>query len=142
MGDDNELGLLGLDKGGDVVKTILDDLGLSGGNSLLTSNLLSGNSLETGSLFLLVFGLVLAEELEEGSSLILSEGLGELVDSSRDLNALVQDSALALKADIEGELGEASKIALGGKTSTNEVGTLSGLLEKVGMRILPLFDRL
>ena len=142
VSNDDELSLLGLNEGGDVIKTILDDLGLGGGSSLLAIDLVGSSSLEAGSLLLAGLGLVLAEELEEGGSLILSKGLGELVNSSRNLDALLEDSALTLDADIEGELSETAKIDLLRREGTTDGSLLGSLLEKVGVRILPLFNGL
>ena len=88
VGNDDELGLLGLDKGDNVVKTVLGVNGLLGvrGGSLV-SLLLSGLGLgqETSLLLLLGFGLVLVEKLEELSSSVLVEGLTELSDCWGDL---------------------------------------------------------
>lgn len=68
VSNDDKLGLLGLDEGGDVVKTILEGLGLSGSLDLLALGLNSSLSLETISLSLLGLRAVLAEELEEVGS--------------------------------------------------------------------------
>jgi len=68
VSDDDELSLLSLNKGSDVVKTVLDELGLGGSISLLTLSLNSSLGLKTISLSLLGLRAVLAEELEEVSS--------------------------------------------------------------------------
>lgn len=88
VGNDNELSLLGLDEGNNVVETVLGEDGLLGvGSGGLVTLLLSllGLSKETSLLLLGGFRLVLVEELEELSGGVLVEGVGELGDSRRDL---------------------------------------------------------
>ena len=65
--------------------------------------LLSGSlrdSIETSLLLLLGLGAVLVQELEQLGSSVLVEGVGELRDGRGDLEALVEDDLLALKADV------------------------------------------
>ena len=52
---------------------------------------------------LLGLGLVLVQQTENFSALVLWESLGELVDGRGDLEALVQDAALALQLDVPDE---------------------------------------
>lgn len=88
VGNDNELSLLGLDEGNDVVETVLGEDGLLGvGRGGLVTLLLSllGLSKETSLLLLGRFGLVLVEELEELSGGVLVKGVGELGDGRGDL---------------------------------------------------------
>lgn len=88
VGNDNELSLLGLDEGNNVVKTVLGEDGLLGvGSGGLVTLLLSllGLSKETSLLLLGRFGLVLVEELEELSGGVLVKGVGELGDRRGDL---------------------------------------------------------
>jgi hypothetical protein len=89
VGDGDELGLLGLDKGDNVVKTVLGEDGLLGvGGGSLVSLLLSvlGLGQETSLLLLLGLGLVLVEELEELGGGVLVKGLTELSDGRGDLS--------------------------------------------------------
>ena len=57
--------------------------------------------------------LVLVQEAEELRALVLGEGLGELVDGRRHLEALVQDLALALDLDVAGPLQLLGEVAVG-----------------------------
>ena len=88
VGNDDELSLLGLDKGDNVVKTVLGEDGLlrvlgGGLDSLLLSGL--GLGQETSHLLLSGFGLVLVEQAEELGGGVLVHSLGELGDRWGDL---------------------------------------------------------
>lgn len=88
VGNDNELSLLGLDEGNNVVETVLGEDGLLGvGSGGLVTLLLSllGLGKETSLLLLGRLGLVLVEELEELSGGVLVKGVGELGDGRGDL---------------------------------------------------------
>lgn len=91
VGDDDELGLLGLDEGDDVVETVLGEDGLLRvlGRSLVTV-LLALLSLgeKTGLLLLLRLWLVLVQELEELSRGVLVKSVGELSDRRGDLTCM------------------------------------------------------
>ena len=88
VGNDDELGLLGLDEGNDVVETVLGKDGLlrvlGGGLVTLLLSLLSLGE-ETSLLLLLGLGLVLVEELEELGGGVLVKGVRELGDRGGDL---------------------------------------------------------
>ena len=66
---------------------------------------------------LLAFGLgarlVLVQQTEHGGALILGEGLGELVDCRRHLQALVQHIALALDLHVTRPLQELGQVTVG-----------------------------
>lgn len=80
VSNDNELSLLGLDKSGDVVDTVLDvDRLLTLVNSGASSGSLS-KLLQSQLLLDLGFRAVLVEQLEQLSGGVLVQGLGELVD--------------------------------------------------------------
>ena len=100
VGDDDEAGLLGLDKGGDILDTVSE--GLASGESGWGKGLLGSlsSSLEAGLLLGLGLWAVLLEELEDLDSSSLVKGLAEVVHWWWDLKALAEDLALALKADI------------------------------------------
>ena len=59
-----------------------------------------GLSLETSLLLLLGLRAVLVQELEQLSGSVLVESVGELSDGRGNLETLVQDDLLALKADV------------------------------------------
>lgn len=56
-------------------------------------------------------------------TLVLFQSLGELVDRRGDLDAVLQDDALSLKAHIAGPFDEAAQVALGLNRATNAVVT-------------------
>lgn len=117
-GDDDELSLLGLDKGDDVVEAVLDEEGLLGvlGGGVL--GLVLGLSLETSLLLLLGLRLVLVHESEELSGGVLVKNVGELSDGRGDLKTLVEDDALALETNVLGPLDEAGHVGLGADVTT------------------------
>lgn len=131
-GDQDKLGLLLLDKGGDVLESELDNIGdlvvrffasSSGGSNLLDSLLLGGRCL----------GAVFVEKSEDSHGLVLAQSLGELIDRRGDLKTLVQDSALALDADILGPSDETTEItSLGADGSSDSGGTGASGVERVG----------
>jgi hypothetical protein len=131
-GDQDKLGLLLLDEGGDVLESELDNIGdlvvrflssSSGGGSLLDSLLLGGRSLRA----------VLVKKSEDSHGLVLAQSLGELVDRRGDLKTLVQDGTLTLDADILGPTDETTEVtALGADGSSNSSGTSAGGVERVG----------
>lgn len=111
VGNQNQLSLLGLNQGSDVVKTELGNDGLLVGGSLLTLGLGSGNLLQAILLLNLALGLVLGEETEDLGGSVLVQGALELVDGGRDLQALLQDGTLALEANVQRPLDVASQVA-------------------------------
>ena len=84
MGDDDELGLLGLDELDNVVDTVLHEVGLLG-TGVLAGNLALGDALEALRLLGLGLGLVAAHETEELGGLVLVDAVVELVDGRGDL---------------------------------------------------------
>merc|ERR1719296_636238 len=80
VGDDDELGLVLFDEGGDVVKAELKVAWLGGLSG-------SGLSLLLQSLLLVLSGLwgVFTEKLKDFASLVLVNSVGELVDGGGDL---------------------------------------------------------
>ena len=119
--DGDELGLLLLDEGGDVLQA---ELNLEGGSS---RGILLGGLGGSGLLGLLLArgggeGAVGVEELENGGSLVLGEGLGKLVDHRGDLKALVEDGALALEAHVSGPLDKPTEVASLGADITTDPG--------------------
>ena len=94
------------------LSTIIEKYSYLGLSLLLLSSSLSG-SLETSLLLLLSLRAVLVKELEQLGSSVLVESMGELSDGRGDLETLVEDNLLALKANIFGPLDEASQVGLG-----------------------------
>lgn len=155
VGHHNELSLALLNELGHVVETELEDDGL--GSLLGISATLLGLSLglEADLLLLVGLGLVLGEQLKELAgytiyyllvnlrereseraasknltlTLVLVDGLLELVESGRDLQSLEKDSLLTLDADVLGPLDEAGEISLGLDVTSNSKVT-SILLEE------------
>jgi hypothetical protein len=70
-----------------------------------------------------------AKGLREGLTLILVDGLGELVDGGGHLESLHEDALLSLDADVLGPLDEAGQVASGLDVATN-AEVLGGLLEE------------
>lgn len=130
VGDDNELGLTFLDEGGDVVKTELEVDWLWSDESVLLSTL-SGLSLglESGLLVLGSLWGVLGEELKKLGSLVLVNGLRELVEGWWRLESHEENSLLSLDSDILWPFDESGKILLWLDISTDSEVSW-GLLEK------------
>jgi hypothetical protein len=110
--DHNHLGLVLLNQRGDVVETELKMHGLLGllGGALVGSATLS---LLLESVGLLLMGLrgVLSEQFKELGSLVLLEGLTELVDAGRHLQSLHENSLLSLDSDVTRPFNKASEVA-------------------------------
>jgi len=124
VGDDDELGLVLLDEGGDVVKAELKVAWLGGLSG-------SGLSLLLQSLLLVLSGLwgVFTEKLKDFASLVLVNSVGELVDGRGDLESLHQDSLLPLNSDVSWPFDETGEVSLWLDVSSNS--EVSGsLLEK------------
>lgn len=114
VGDQDKSGLLGLNEGDNVVETVLDNVGLLGDILLLLALGDSGGLL--GETLLLVgLGLraVLVEELEGLGGSVAVKNVGELGDGRGDLQAHVQDLALALQTDVGRPLHHAGEVATG-----------------------------
>lgn len=114
VGDQDEGGLLVLNEADNVVETVLDGVGLLG-DILLLLALLDGGGLLEETLLLLGLGLgaVLVQELESLGGGVLVENVGELGDGRGDLDAHLENLALALEADILGPLNHARQVTLG-----------------------------
>jgi hypothetical protein len=124
--DEDEGGLLLFDEGGHVLETEFELMGYLGGSVLLGSDG-SGGFLDALLFGRGGFGAVLVQQGEDAGGLVLADGLGELVDGRGDLEALVEDGALALDADVLGPLDEAGEIAaLGTDGATNGEGAGCG----------------
>jgi hypothetical protein len=72
----------------------------------------SSSDTETLLLLLLALRTVFVQELEELSSSVLVEGVGELCNSRGYLQTLVKDNLLALKADVFRPFDKASQVSL------------------------------
>lgn len=140
VGNDDKSGLLGFDEGDDMVKTVLGEQWLLVGLGvcrLVFSNG-SGGSIQTSLLLLLRFRAVFVEQFEELRSRVLVQGVRELGDRGRNLQALVQDNLLALKADVLGPFDETGQVGLRADVLA-DTEVLGGGLEE---RILLGFRRL
>jgi len=122
VGNDDELGFLGLNELGDVVKTEFDVVGLV----TLISGLVSGHLSKTCLLFDAGLGHVFAENFKELGLLITCNGALELGNAWRDLQTLHKDSLLPLNTDVLGPPDEAGEVSLGLDVSANSevVGVL------------------
>jgi len=136
VGDDDELGLLVLNQGGDVVETEFQD---SRGLGVNVTTLRLGFSRVSETLFLLgaSLRLQLLQEADESLELFLIDGVLELGNGRRNFQTLEQDTLLALNTDVLRPLGEAGQITLRLNITTDTERT-SGLLEGVvlGHRLL------
>lgn len=114
VGDEDKRGLLVLNETDDVVETVLDGVGLLG-DILLLLALLDGGGLLEKTLLLLGLGLraVLVEELEGLGSGVAVQGVLELSNGRRNLQAEVEDLLLALETDILRPLHHAGEVTLG-----------------------------
>lgn len=131
--DKNKGSLLLLNKGGNMLQS---ELQLAGN---LSRCLLSGSSGSGGVLNTLLLGggslrTVLVQQVEDTGGLVLSNGLGELVDGRRDLKTLVEDGTLTLDAHVLGPADEAAKVtSSGADVSTDAEGARAGGEEGVGL---------
>lgn len=107
VGDNDELGLVLFDEGGNVVKTELE-VDWSGS---LTGSILSF-FLQTFLLVLLGLWAVLREQFKEFASLVLVNSVGELVDGGRHLESLHQNSLLPLDSDVSWPFDETGEVSL------------------------------
>lgn len=112
IGNGDELSLLGLDQGGDVVETVLDVdwLWSSLGVGLLAVSDLLGSSIETSLLLLLGLWSVLVQELEHVGGGVLVDCVAELSNCRWDLESLVEDDLLALETDVLWPLDESGQV--------------------------------
>ena len=130
VGNDDELGLAFLNKGGNMVQTELEDNRL-GADVLSLVSSLSGFSLRLKSGLLVSSGLRLisVEELEELSRLVLVKGVGEDVQRSGHLESHHEDGLLSLDSNVLGPLDESGEVSDGLDITTNSE-VLGSLLEK------------
>jgi len=134
IGNDDEVGLLGLNQGDTVVETHLDKEGLLvilAGSGLLAVVGSDGLCLliETCLLLLPRLRAVLVEEAEELGRRVLVEGVAELGKRRGDLQALVEDNLLPLQLDVLGPLDKAGKVT-GRLDVLANAEVLGGLLEE------------
>jgi len=132
--NEDNLGLLFLDQGGDVLQSKLDLVsGAATVIGFLSSGLGGGSSLDTGLLGSGSLRSVLVQKGEASHGLVTGQSLGKLVDGWRDLQTLVEHSSLTLKTDILGPTDESRKItSLGSDSSTDLEGTWAGWEQRVG----------
>lgn len=133
VSNDNEVGLLCLNEGNDMVKTVLDEVWLLGILILCRFICSDGGSSSSKTGFLLLLGLwsVLVEELEELGSGVLVKGMRELSNRWWDLQSLVQDDLLALEANVLGPLDESGEIARWLDLLANGEVLWTGLKERI-----------
>lgn len=132
ISDDDEVGLLVLDEGDDVVESRLDEEGLLGLVRLLSVGEVGSLGLEANLLLLLRLSLVLVQETEELSGSVLVEDVGELSDRGRSLETLVEDNLLTLKTNVLGPLNEAGEVSGRANRLTDAERLGTGLEERVG----------
>lgn len=132
VGNEDEAGLLVLNKTDDVVETVLDNVWLLTGILLLLA-IGDGSGLLGETLLLVVGGLraVLLEELEGLCGSVAVESVGELVKRRGDLEAHVENLALALEADILRPLHHAGKVSLRLDVGANTEVARAALDERV-----------
>lgn len=113
VGDDNQLGLLLLDQGGDLVEPEDQRGGVLLGEVLLDvlAFLLALNELLVLlAAVLLGLGAVLLEEPEEGLGVGLVKSVVEDVERGGHLEALLQDGPLALQLDLAGHADPSAQV--------------------------------
>jgi len=133
VGNDDEVGLLGLDERHDVVEARLDEVGLLGlVEVLLAGSEVSRLGLEARLLLLLGLALVLVGEAEQLRGSVLVEDVRELGDRGGRLEALVKDDLLALEADVLRPLDEAGQVGRGANRLANAERLGARLEERVG----------
>jgi len=108
VGNHDQLGSAVLDQLGHVVETKLDVKGLGAVVSLGC-----GSSLESCLLFGASLGAVFCKQFKEFTGLISLDSALELSDCWRNLQALHENSLLALNSNILGPLDEAREVSLG-----------------------------
>ena len=81
----------------------------------------SSSGQKTGLLILLGLGAVLVKEFEQLSGGVLVQSVRELRDGGGNLETLVEDNLLALKADILGPFDEAGQVGLGANVLTYKI---------------------
>jgi len=131
MSDDDEVGLLGLDKSDNMVETKLDKQWLLVLLLFLVGSGSRSSRHKTGLLLLFALRAILVKELEQLNGRVLVESVVELSDGGRHLEALVQDDLLALKANILGPFDEAGQVCLRANVLTNAKIFGGGLEERV-----------
>lgn len=125
VSDDDELSLLRLDEGGDVVKSKLDGERLGACLlSSLTFNLGVSLGLESIELFFMGLWLVLTEELEQLLGLVLLKGVRELGDLWGNLESSHENSLLSLHLDVLGPSNKSSEILLVHDVPSDSVASL------------------
>mmetsp|Transcript_50580 Transcript_50580/g.93550 ORF Transcript_50580/g.93550 Transcript_50580/m.93550 type:complete len:236 (+) Transcript_50580:262-969(+) len=111
MRNDDKLGLLLLDECRNMIQAILQHHGLLGFD-LAALLLCLGSFQQPLPLLLACFRLVLLAQPQQGSRLVLVNGMVELVDRRRNLQSHKHDALLALQADVLGPLHEAVQVCL------------------------------
>jgi len=125
VSDDDHLGFVLFDEGGDVVETKLDVHGLV--SLLFVSSF--GLSLQSEGLFLVSLRLILSKQFKKLGSLVLLESIGELVDGGGHLQSLHQDSLLSLDSNVARPFDETGEVTFGLDISTKSE-ILSRFLEE------------
>lgn len=120
IGNQNELWLLVFNKGNNVLKTILNSVGLFRDIlSLLAFSDGSSFLFKTSLLFSSGFWSVVVQKLESLSSSALIKNVLELGNRWRDLKAKRKNLLLSLKTDVSWPLNKSVKVALRLDTVTN-----------------------
>jgi hypothetical protein len=142
VGDEDERSLLGLNQGDNVVETVFDSVWLLA-DILLLLALSNGSGLLVQTLLLLGLGLgaVLVEELECLSGGVAIERVRELGNRWGDLEAHVQDLALALEAHVLWPSHHAREVALRLDVLSNAIVAWLALNERVLQEIRTWMQR-
>ena len=123
VSNDNELGLLLFNEGGDVVDPVLDHFWLCALVGFLAFRLCDCFCLQSVLLGCLVFWTVLVHQTEKLGGASLVHGLGELVDGWWDLQTLVEHSVLSLKTHVLWPLDESAEVSLARDVPTDAEGS-------------------
>merc|ERR1712117_342575 len=113
MGNDDQGSLLLLNKGGDGVHTGANAVGALGRSVLLTLSTLLSTHLQAGFLLLLGLRPVFVQKTEQLGGCLSVKGLVDLVDWRGFLQALEENSLLALKTDVLGPCHKTAQVTLG-----------------------------
>jgi len=115
----NELSLLLLNQRSDLVQSVSDCVGSSGGLGDLSVLVLGGSLQQSSLLSNSSFRSVFVQQLEKSNGRWLISGSSELVEGGRNLQSVQKNSSLSLHGDVSGPSDVSSQIFAGLDVLTN-----------------------